>query len=674
MLKRIGGFGLAGLFAMSMASMLGACAGSKGQLMVAFQTDMSVPKDIDQIRIVATLEGAVVFEGRYGRDENEQIRLPATLGFLTPDDPSRPLKLRVIATRGGDDQVQILRELVTTIPEDRTALLHLPIQFLCYGAAEVERDENGQAKRDENDQVIVKSTCEEGKTCIAGSCVAQELPSDELPEFTTQAVFGGGTGQGDGLCFDTVRCFSNAASVTFDLDEFRNTGGETCRATLPTPDTTINLALLTQGGGICGSSACYVPLDAESDAGFRVDAGWLQLPKAVCAQAEAQKLLGVAVSPAGEGTCQQKLTGLPTCGPWSASGQGHYTAPDGDQPLPVALGLKNPVELFLSGARVLWTEAGDFDEETGASLGQGAVKWIPLDGGNPEIIAANMLSPRDVVADDVGASAGNPATLGPVFFTTAGAAADDGVVWAAAPGLNPVALLDGRKQPEGLARLGDTLLWTELWGDEVLEVTTSGLGASLSAQGAPTSRTPAGFLARAPYRVAAAANIVCWTYQGTLQAGDAAVACQRPGGEAKIIASQESTARSLALDIDGSGNAQAVYWTSFEGGAVSRVDLTEESFGTVERVAHSQALPSGIAIDDRYIYWTNRGAGTVVRAGKDGAEAEVLAAGQHRPGSIAVNGDALYWLNEGSSESAGGLGGAGVIMRLQKKPASTPTN
>ncbi|WP_156040748.1 hypothetical protein [Chondromyces apiculatus] len=640
--------------------------------MVAFQTDMSVPKDVDRIRIVATLEGAVVFDESYGKDANEEIKLPATLGFLTPEDPSQALSLRIIASRGSEEDVQVLREVVTTIPEDRTATLQVPIQFLCYGMAEVEREADGTAKRDGDGKVIVKSSCGEGKTCVAGSCITQEIPADDLPDYQPQAIFGGGTGVGDGLCFDTVQCFSNASSAQVDLTSF-TADPTVCRVAVPPGQTNVNVALLTQGGGICGSTACYVPLDAESEGGFRaVEEGWLQMPTAVCAQAEAAKLLGVAVTAAGDGTCQQKKSGLPTCGAWSSSGQGYYTAPDGAQPLPIALGLRNPVELEVTPLRVLWTEAGSFDAD-GAALGDGAVKWVPLEGGQPTVIRDGLVSPRDVVAEDSVSEAGE--TLGTVFFTTAGTTADDGAIWAAAHGIEPRELLDGRRQPEGITQLDSALLWTELWGDEVLEVALTGAGPTLGAPGEPQPRTSPSF-GRAPYRVAAAANVACWTYQGTLQSGDGAVACQRAGVSAELVATQQSTPRALALDVDASGNAQAVYWTSFEGGTVSRFDLSGGSADALVEIAAGQALPGGIAVDERYVYWTNRGDGTVMRADKGGGAPEVVASGQVKPGALAVNASALYWLNEGKAkeEDDTNLAGTGVLMRLQKASEAPSTN
>lgn len=658
------------LFALCAAASAGGCSGSKGQLMFAFQTDMSVPKDIDAIRILVTVEGEVKYDETFGKDQKEQIRLPATLGFLTPDDPSKAVSLRVIGTRGGEERPVVLREAVTTVPEGRTATMQVPIQFLCYGDAEVVRDEQNNVVKDAAQKPLVKSKgCKDGQTCVAGSCADAVVNSEELPDYEPAEVFGGGSGSGDGLCFDTVACFQSPASAELDLAAFA-ADPSVCRAAIPGGNANVNVALLTQGGGICGEAACFVPLDAESDAGFRVEGASLRLPKAVCERAAQGQLLGLAVSGAGEGTCQQKGAGLPPCGAWSSAGAGVYTEPDRALPLPIALGLKRPAELSLSSAWAYWTEPGSFDEN-GNPQADGAVRAVPLEGGEPLLIAEGLVAPRSLVADAPDAQEQQAGAVELLFIAAAGAAADDGAIVVAGPDLpveQRVDLLTGLRQPEGIARLGDALLWTELWGDEVFEVATAGQGSAIAAQGAPASRTPGDPKPGvAPYRVAAAAGVACWTYQGNLQSGDGAVACQRAGQAAQIVATQQATPRALVIDTDEAGSARAVYWVSFEGGTVSRVAITGGSFGAPETVAEGQALPSGIAVDDQHVYWTSRGDGSVWRAAKDGGAAEELASGQARPGAIAVDGAAIYWLNEGEPVMGDSLIGNGTLMRLVKE-------
>ncbi|WP_437986300.1 hypothetical protein [Sorangium sp. So ce117] len=620
------------------AAGVSACGGEKGQLMVVFQTDMSLPKDIDTVRIEATLDGSVVYDETFERLGSEgSILLPATLGFLTPDDPSQALRVRVIASRGGKDGVRLLREVLTTVPEGRTATLHMPIQFLCDGSAEVERDAQGNALRDAEGNVLVKNSCPEGQSCVAGSCVPREVDSRELPDYEAVAVFGGGAGDGDGLCFDTLRCFAAAASAPVDLEAFA-ADGTVCRAAAPSGD--VNVALLTQGGGICGESACFVPLDAESDAGFRVEEGnVLRLPVEVCRRAQSGKLAGLAIAEAGEGQCRRKGTDLPTCGPWSALLGGESTRPDASAPVPIAVAQVHPVSLRVAGGSVTWIAGATFDGE-GMAQEDGELKTAPVGGGDPRILGATQASPRDLAIDEARQVA---------FWTNA----EDGTL-SVVPlaGGEPRVLLADLEQPEGLALSGDALAWTELWGGGVFRAQLSGSGAEV-ALGAPEDLTPPGTTFSSPYRVASAGDTVCWTYQGTLGRTDGAVAC-RVGEASVTIAAEQLTPREIALDVDGEGNAAAVYWASFEGGSVFRADLSGAEAGAPEEIASDQGQLNGLAVDEGHVYWTRRDAGTVVRMPKGGGEQEVLASGQARPGDIAVDEATVYWINEGSPDGSDG--------------------
>lgn len=648
--KRTRSMSAVALLSLAAAAGLSACGGEKGQLMVVFQTDMSLPKDIDTVRIEATLDGSVVYDETFERlGSDGSIRLPATLGFLTPDDPSQALRVRVIASRGGKDGVRLLREVLTTVPEGRTATLHMPIQFLCDGSAEVERDAEGNARRDAEGNVLVKNSCPEGQSCVAGSCVPREVDSRSLPDYAVEAVLGGGTGVGDGICFDTLQCFAAAASAPVDLEAFA-ADGTVCRAAAPSGD--VNVALLTQGGGICGESACYVPLDAESDAGFRVEEGnVLRLPVEVCRRAQSGKLAGLAIAAAGEGTCRRKGTDLPTCGPWWDPGGG-YTRPDASAPVPVAVAQVHPVSLQVAAGDVAWITGATFDE-TGMAREDGGLKTAPVGGGDPLILGATQPSPRDLAIDEARQVA---------FWTNA----EDGTLMVVPlAGGEPRVLLADLEQPEGLALSGDALAWTELWGGGVFRAQLSGSGAEVEL-GAPEELTPPGTAFSSPYRVASARDTVCWTYQGTLGRTDGAVAC-RVGGAAVTVAAEQLTPREIALDVDGEGNAAAVYWASFEGGSVFRADLSGEEVGAPEEIVSDQGQLNGLAVDERHVYWTRRDAGTVVRMPKGGGDQEVLASGQARPGDIAVDEATVYWINEGSPDGSDGAPVKdGAVLKLAK--------
>ena len=141
---------------MGIAGIVLACAPAcstkqSGQIMLAVQTDMSLPKDVDRVRIEVTRadSGSVIFKRDFERlGTDKAIRLPATLGITAPEDASAAIVIRVIATQGSDESVRVLREIATTIPTDRVATLPITLEFLCNGSGEAERDQNNKVKRD----------------------------------------------------------------------------------------------------------------------------------------------------------------------------------------------------------------------------------------------------------------------------------------------------------------------------------------------------------------------------------------------------------------------------------------------------------------------------------------------------------------------------------------------
>ncbi len=306
--------------ALLLLSLLGACgvagcsAETKGGLMLAVQTDMKVPEDIDFIEIEVRSLGRTQYQDRF-RLGPKDLRLPATLAVISGSNPSNPVTIRLVSRQGGEQgRVRTLREVVTTAPSDRVATLNLPIQWLCDGQAEEVKDAEG---------THIDSTCPDAETCVSGRCVSQKLDSSSLPDFTPEQVFGGGEGPNDGRCFDTLGCFANGAVAEVE---------QTSCTILRPEGTTVNVGLLLPAGsdGICGTEACIVPLDADLgtspiQTGWREQQGRIVLPQAVCDKLATGEIIDVAV----ETRCPTKNAGLPTCGPWSAVGDSEGTADAG---------------------------------------------------------------------------------------------------------------------------------------------------------------------------------------------------------------------------------------------------------------------------------------------------------------------------------------------------------
>lgn len=280
-------------------------AKAKGQLMLALQSDMALPEDVDQVRIQVSVQGATRFDQTYTvGPERTVAKMPSTLALVASDDPSEPVEIRVLALRGGE--ARTLNKTITTIPESRVAMLRVPIQWLCDGQVEQEDDD------------VFRSTCpddEEGEAqaCVAGECKPVFVASATLPNFDAELVFGGAKDAGEGgSCFPTEDCFDRGFEVVPDAD---------CAVSLPlTAEETPSFALVVNDAGMCSpaSGRCYVPLDRSETFGWIEDEegdGDLRrfvLPSAVCTRLDE----GVARALWSTRACETKTPDLPPCGPW----------------------------------------------------------------------------------------------------------------------------------------------------------------------------------------------------------------------------------------------------------------------------------------------------------------------------------------------------------------------
>lgn len=298
------------------AGVLVACGSSQvvqaGAMIVAIDSDMSLPKDIDTIRLEVYQGGpggTLVWGNDYGVPGD--THLPATLAIQA--GTNNVVDIRVIGVHSSE--VKVLREAVSTVPTDRQVTLRMPVAWLCYGSATAV---NGN----------IQSTCPSGQTCVAGECQTATVPSSTLAAYKPADVFGGASAPGTaGTCFDTVGCFAQGYVPQVDMTH--------CTVQAPQGSVGINFGLVTsagQGVGICGTDACYIPLDYSLE-GWSVQGSTVQLPTAVCDRLKNGSVLSVVATT----SCETKTPSIPTCGVWSSVqpmlGTTDAAAPEGAIPI-----------------------------------------------------------------------------------------------------------------------------------------------------------------------------------------------------------------------------------------------------------------------------------------------------------------------------------------------------
>jgi len=296
-----------------------ACSGETlpyaGGLMLTIQTDLSAPKDISAIGLYITSDGRPVFADTRDVAPSGEVHLPATLAVLgDADRPRAVIKIRVIAFKENGD-VRVLRDIVTTIPKGRTALLRAPLLWINEGSGTGKRQELVSSIRPRDNApdgfTVIKSACPEGQTYLEGECADANVDSSTLPDYQERDVFGGGDPSGNGgRCFDVLGCFASSVSVTVDP--------ATCSAATPGVDPNdpnlsfaVSLPASAQAGE-CRDGTCLVPLD--KGAGWKPGGAGVTFPRALCARIAEGKALGIVRTTA----CPAKDLSTPSCGPASS--------------------------------------------------------------------------------------------------------------------------------------------------------------------------------------------------------------------------------------------------------------------------------------------------------------------------------------------------------------------
>lgn len=113
-----------------------------------------------------------------------------------------------------------------------------------------------------------------------------------------------------------------------------------------------------------------------------------------------------------------------------------------------------------------------------------------------------------------------------------------------------------------------------------------------------------------------------------------------------------------------------VFWTDYGSGAVMRA-FADGSGATT--IATGQNGPVNIALDGEWVYFTNYNAGQVVRVPKTGGTATTIASGQSVPYGITAHAGCVYWTNQGDGSvwSAATGVGATADKRVFVSPINT---
>ncbi|MGH7434952.1 MAG: LamG domain-containing protein [Polyangiaceae bacterium] len=352
---------------------------SKGSLVLAVSTNMRTPKDVNIVSVFITTDGAPKFDylGRVLPDGT--VALPSTLAIVEPDSPGAKVRIRVTAFQ--EANARVMRDVVTTVPHQATALLRLHLSFLDDGSGIgtipsglVPEGKGLAVDGDSNfDALSLHSTCDitKGLTSINGQCVSDEVDSSSLPAYSDSDVFGeaGALAPNGSVpgCFDVATCFGAATRVTaIDMTH--------CTATLPAgiDPKRLDLAIVTPSTGEClAPGQCYVPLDADdSPAVYTVSGNTVTMTPGVCA-----KLAGAQLY-AASGACAPKPVSQPVCEPVTSAqvgDAGPSSSCDGSYvitcaPMGSCSGGLVPLSVLGTSAQIVVPQSGNGGGSTGLPI------------------------------------------------------------------------------------------------------------------------------------------------------------------------------------------------------------------------------------------------------------------------------------------------------------------
>ncbi len=377
--------------------------------MLAINTDMKAPKDVNAVSVTISTNGAIKhsFIGRV--TPQGEVLLPATLAIVEPEDSSASIRVRVMAFQ--DRKPRVLRDVRTTVPTGgRTALLRIPLNFVndnsamgsqlpenvlpdplpgtgSSGSSGSSGGTSGSANPSGGEYDFFGAftpPCPDPdkQTIIDGECKDSFVDSESLPDFDTGLV---GDSNDKGSCFDVAKCFAGALTVSegeprseldagvgptppADAGRGADAGKDPFKDYRPSAVTLdrnacslqlngasaarLNLALVTTDTGECvRPGECYVPIDRGAG-GWKEESGRVQLPPFVC-KLLTTKRLRLATSTE---TCAAKEDKNPICAPPKVEPSGQCQGSK--------KGLRSSAAVKL---RLTQTNFGERDPSTGAA-------------------------------------------------------------------------------------------------------------------------------------------------------------------------------------------------------------------------------------------------------------------------------------------------------------------